>query len=48
MIRRALAHLNKGWKIKHYVLSIAIPNENVEEIAQIKKEFNSTLISKLK
>lgn len=36
-----------GWKIKHYVLSIAIPNENVEEITQIKKEFDSTLISKL-
>jgi len=36
-----------AWKIKHYVLSIAIPNENVEEITQIKKEFDSTLISKL-
>lgn len=34
------------WKIKHYVLSIAIPNENVEEITQIKKESDSTLISK--
>lgn len=36
-----------GWKIKHYVLSIAIPNEHVDEITQIKKEFDSRLISKL-
>lgn len=36
------------WKIKHYVLSIAIPNENVEEITLLKKEFDQKLISKLK
>lgn len=34
------------WKIKHYVLSITIPNDNIQEINQIKKEFDSTLISK--
>ena len=34
-------------KIKHYMLSIAIPNENVDEITQIKKEFDSTLVSKI-
>ncbi len=42
-----LAKIQNTWKIKHYVLSIAIPNENVDEITQIKKEFDSTLISKL-
>jgi hypothetical protein len=42
-----LEKLQNDWKIKHYVLSIAIPNENVDEITQIKKEFDSTLISKL-
>ncbi|WP_025741993.1 nuclear transport factor 2 family protein [Aquimarina pacifica] len=37
-----------GWKIKHYVLSIAIPNENVKEITELKKEFDTNLIEKLK
>jgi len=41
-----LEKTQNAWKIKHYVLSIAIPNENVDEITQIKKEFDSTLISK--
>jgi len=36
-----------AWKIKHYVLSIAIPNEYVDKITQIKNESDSTLISKL-
>lgn len=35
------------WKISHYVLSIAIPNENVSEITLIKKEKDSTLIQEL-
>jgi ketosteroid isomerase-like protein len=38
----------EGWKVKHYVLSIAIPNENVPEITEMKKEFDSTLISSFK
>lgn len=32
------------WKITHYVLSIAIPNENTSEITELKKEFDSTFI----
>ena len=36
------------WKIHHYVLSIAIPNENVDEITKMKKDFDQDLISKLK
>ncbi len=39
---------NGKWKVQHYVLSIAIPNENVDEITLIKKEFDKALISKLK
>ena len=29
------------WKVAHYVLSIAIPNDNVSEVVKIKKEFDS-------
>jgi len=36
------------WEIKHYVLSIAIPNDHVSEITKIKKKFDEELISKLK
>ena len=36
-----------GWKIKHYVLSIAIPNENVSEVTEMKKEFDKALIEEL-
>jgi len=37
-----------GWKIKHYVLSIAIPNENVKEITALKQKFDSALMKKLR
>ncbi|MEP6261556.1 MAG: nuclear transport factor 2 family protein [Gillisia sp.] len=40
-----LAFDGGNWKIKHYVLSIAIPNENVTEVVEIKKEFDSTFIA---
>jgi hypothetical protein len=36
------------WKVKHYVLSIAIPNENVEEVTILKKEFDTSFINSLK
>lgn len=38
----------QGWKIKHYVLSIAIPNENVKEITELKKIFDADLMQKLR
>ncbi|UJH90495.1 nuclear transport factor 2 family protein [Antarcticibacterium sp. 1MA-6-2] len=38
----------EGWKIKHYVLSISIPNENVSEITELKKDFDEELTSRLK
>lgn len=36
------------WKVHHYVLSITIPNENVEEITKIKKQFDENFISNMK
>ena len=36
-----------GWKVKHYVLSIAIPNENVSDVTSLKKDFDTALITKL-
>ncbi|MEL6916298.1 MAG: nuclear transport factor 2 family protein [Bacteroidota bacterium] len=36
------------WKIAHYVLSIAVPNENVSELVAIKKETDSLLTLKLR
>lgn len=34
---------NDQWKISHYVLSIAIPNENVKEVVALKKEIDSVI-----
>ncbi|WBL25473.1 nuclear transport factor 2 family protein [Zunongwangia sp. HGR-M22] len=39
---------NSSWKIVHYVLSIEIPNENVAEIVDIKKDIDSKLLEFLK
>ncbi len=36
------------WKIKHYVLSLAIPNEQVPAVTQLKQKFDNSLISQLK
>ena len=36
------------WKLAHYVLSIAIPNENVSEVIHLKKEKDSLLMIKLR
>ncbi|GAA4275152.1 nuclear transport factor 2 family protein [Aquimarina gracilis] len=43
-----LQKTEEGWKIKHYVLSIAIPNENVKEITTLKEKFDIDLIEKLR
>ena len=37
-----------GWKIKHYVLSITIPNPKVKNVVKIKKDSDSLLKQKLK
>lgn len=36
------------WKIKHYVLSIAIPNENVDAVTSLKAEFDKKLMSEIR
>ncbi len=43
-----LQKTEKGWKIKHYVLSIAIPNENVKEITALKQKFDTDLMQQLR
>jgi ketosteroid isomerase-like protein len=39
---------NGSWKIKHYVLSMTIPNENSNDVIKIKAPIEETLIEKLK
>jgi len=43
-----LKKINGQWKIAHYVLSIAVPNENVSELIQIKGEKDDQLLQELK
>jgi len=38
---------NGKWKIAHYVLSITIPNEEIDPVIGLKKERDSTYIKKL-
>lgn len=42
-----LIRVNGVWKIKHYVLSIAIPNENVKDVVLLKQDFDDKIIKKL-
>jgi len=42
-----LQKVGDEWKIAHYVLSIAVPNENVKELIEIKKVSDSLLIEKM-
>ena len=37
-----------NWKIAHYVLSIAVPNEHVDALLTIKKDADSILTKKLR
>jgi len=43
-----LKKIDGNWKIVHYVLSIAIPNDNVAEVINLKKVKDSLLTIKLK
>ncbi|HZW63655.1 MAG TPA: nuclear transport factor 2 family protein [Flavobacteriaceae bacterium] len=43
-----LQYQNQSWKIAHYVLSIAVPNNRVEELVNLKKHTDSLLLLKLK
>lgn len=43
-----LVFINNQWKIKHYVLSMSIPNNNTDEVIKIKTPIEDALISVLK
>ncbi len=43
-----LIKYKNSWKIKHYVLSLTIPNANIDEVIKVNKEKDSILIKKLK
>lgn len=43
-----LRKVDGNWKIAHYVLSIAVPNENVSELIKMKKQKDSLLLIDLK
>ena len=40
--------IGNQWKIKHYVLSMTIPNENVNEVIQIKTLIEEPIIQQLR
>ena len=42
-----LQKVGNQWKVKHYVLSIAIPNNDVDAVTNLKKESDSILKLKL-
>lgn len=43
-----LAKTEDGWKIEHYVLSVTIPNEHIDEVIAIKKDKDSTIMARLR
>lgn len=43
-----LIKTKKGWKIKHYVLSMTIPNDNTKEVVKIKTPIEETYIQSIK
>lgn len=38
----------RQWKIKHYVLSMTVPNDNTDDVIKIKAPIEDALIQKLK
>ncbi len=38
----------KDWKIKHYVLSMTVPNEVIDEVLPAKAKYEDALIAKMK
>lgn len=43
-----LVYADDQWKINHYVLSITIPNADVEEVTKMKADFEAELLKKFK
>lgn len=42
-----LVKVGKEWKIKHYVLSMTVPNENVDEVVKIKTPIEDGVMKQL-
>lgn len=42
-----LVKIGKDWKIKHYVLSMTVPNDNAAEVIKIKTPIEAIIIDKL-
>lgn len=42
-----LKKVGNQWKIQHYVLSMTVPNDNVDEVIKIKTPIEDSLIKKL-
>ena len=40
--------VNGDWKIEHYVLSLTVPNENIDAVVKVNKARDSVFLSKLK
>lgn len=40
--------VDKEWKVQHYVLSLAVPNDNVKEVVALKKTSDSLYVINLK
>lgn len=43
-----LIKIGKDWKIKHYVLSMTIPNDKTNEVIKIKELIENPIIDKMK
>ena len=43
-----LVKINNQWKIKHYVLSMTIPNDTIDEVIKIKSPIEDALMDELK
>jgi ketosteroid isomerase-like protein len=43
-----LIKVGKKWKIQHYVLSMTVPNDNVDAVVKIKAPIEETLMKALK
>ena len=43
-----LVKVGNEWKIKHYVLSMTIPNDNSDEVVKIKNPIEDAFISQMK
>ena len=43
-----LEKINGKWKIKQYVLSMTIPNDNIDEVIKIKAPIEDALLLELK